>query len=95
VVASKSKLLIGDRVELCLFNSSLEPPTGTKPSDNYWRLIDACGIVLQTSTESGIQSDRVLVRFDVDVAALGLACHNPLPNSLWIKRSDLRRIFKS
>lgn len=45
-------------------------------------------VVLEPANARG----RVLVRFDKDVAALGLTCHNPELNSLLIAESDLAAI---
>lgn len=78
----------GTRVVLQCFNGTTEGPPGRKPSDDYWRLIGSTGVVLEPTNARG----RVLVRFDEDVAALGLACHNPEPNSLLIAESDLAAI---
>jgi hypothetical protein len=72
-------------VALQRFNGTAEGPPHGKPSDDYWRLIGATATVLTAANPQG----RVLVRFDEDVAARGLACHNPEPNSLWIAVSDL------
>lgn len=75
----------GSRVVLQSFNGSAKAPADCKPSDNYWRLIGSTGTVITHANALG----RVLVRFDEDVAARGVACHNPEPNSLLIAKSDL------
>lgn len=75
----------GTRVVLQHFNGTAEGTPDGKPADDYWRLIGSSGTVLGPANAQG----RVLVRFDEDVAAQGLACHNPEPNSLLIAVSDL------
>lgn len=75
----------GTRVVLQHFNGTAGGPPDGKPSDGYWRLIGSSGTVLSPANAQG----RVLVRFDNDVAVLGLACHNPEPNSLLIATTDL------
>ncbi|MES2610892.1 MAG: hypothetical protein V4679_11670 [Pseudomonadota bacterium] len=76
---------LGRRVMLQRFNGTTEGPPDGKPSGDYWRLIGSKGTVLGPANAQG----RVLVHFDEDVAARGLACHNPEPNSLLIAVSDL------
>ncbi|MBB6560783.1 hypothetical protein HNP48_003459 [Acidovorax soli] len=78
----------GTCVVLQCFNGTTEGPQDRAPSDDYWRLIGSTGVVLEPANAQG----RVLVRFDEDVAALGLAGHNPVPNSLLIAASDLAAI---
>ncbi len=75
----------GRRVVLKAFNGNAAAPSECPPADNYWRLIGTTGTALTTANAQG----RVLVRFDEDVAARGLACHNPEPNSLLIAATDL------
>ena len=75
----------GKRVVLKTFNGAAEGPPDGNSSDDYWRLIGSSGTVRSPANAQG----RVLVRFDEDVAARGLACHNPEPNSLLIAATDL------
>lgn len=83
----------GQRVRLRSFNGSVEPPTLVPHDQNYWVLIGRTATVRQDPTEPQLYTyhsgRRVCVQFDQDVSALGLACHNPLQNSLWILESDL------
>lgn len=67
----------GSRVVLQSFNGFAKAPADGKPADNYWRLIGSAGTVLTHANALG----RVLVRFDEDVAARGVACHNPSPTA--------------
>lgn len=61
--------------------------------DNYWLLVGCRGTIVHNddASEVGRHQDgvRVLVKFDIEVAALGLACHNKVPNALWLFASDL------
>jgi hypothetical protein len=79
---------VGDQVQLISFNGKTLPPDDTDPAENYWLL---CGqkaeIVALATTRT--HAGRALVKFAVSVSALGLHCHNRVPNSLWILRSDL------
>jgi hypothetical protein len=64
------------------------------PSEDYWRLINACGSVIQCPKQNRLRADfspepRVLVKFDANLNKLGLANHNAVRNSLWILESDL------
>lgn len=75
----------GRRVVLQAFNGTAAGPPDCAPADDYWCLIGTAGRVLTAANAQG----RVLVRFDEEVAARGLACHNPEPNSLLIATTDL------
>ena len=85
----KDRVTTGNHVELISFNGKLNAPTSVPREDNYWLLIGSTGTVVEEIPKVGIKKDRVLIQFDVSVDQLGLACHNEIPNSLWIKRSDL------
>ncbi len=75
---------LGDAVRLATFQGAINGPDCTRPDEDYWKLVGHCGIVTKAS------KNRALVEFSIDVLALGLACHNEAPNSLWISISDLR-----
>ncbi len=75
----------GARVALQTFLGTTYAPADCRPADNYWLLLGATGTVLTPPNAER----RVLVRWDVDVAGHGLACHNPEPNSLLIAEADL------
>ena len=82
----------GTHVRLASFQARASAPNGTPPHEDYWRLIGSSGEILETdsSDDEDYRFSRYLVRFDVDVAVMGLVCHNPVPNTLWILKSDLR-----
>ena len=75
----------GARVALQTFLGKTTAPEDCRPANNYWLLLGATGTVIAPPNAER----RVLVRWDVDVAGRGLACHNPEPNSLLIAESDL------
>jgi hypothetical protein len=84
--------VIGERVELVTFLGFRQSPEKVCSREDYWKLSGATGSIVELGPEeqSAFFYGRVLVQFDVDVAGLGLECHNPTPNSLWILKSDLR-----
>ncbi len=75
----------GTRVILRAFNGAASTPPDCRTDENYWRLIGERGAVIETPPDN----PRVLVQFDRPAAELGLHCHNPIPNSLLILKSDL------
>jgi hypothetical protein len=85
------RIVIGDHVILRSFNGlKIAPVDETQDNyNNYWLLIGEGGLVVKDTPCNGIDSDRVLVRFHVDVGSLGLHCHNEIENALWIRRNDL------
>ncbi len=76
---------LNTKVILRTFNGTSSPPASGLPGENYWLLIGECG----TTIEPTNARNRVLVRFDNPVIELGLICHNPVPNSLYILITDL------
>lgn len=81
----------GKRVVLKSFNGSLVAPTATAANENYWQLI---GVKAVVSSATLNDSGRVLISFERDFQSMGLACHNPLPNSLWVLSGDLKFICR-
>ena len=79
---------VGDQVQLISFNGDTFPPDDTDPAENYWLLCGEEAEVVALGT-TRTHAGRVLVKFAVSVSALGLHCHNHIPNSLWILRTDL------
>lgn len=75
----------GTKVRLKTFNGSVTPPSDCKNAENYWALIGYSGTVLKFNP----LLNRYLVQFDCSVPELGLHCHNPEPNSLYIQDVDL------
>ena len=83
----------GDKVCLMLFNGESDAPPDVLAHENYWLLIGTAGSVVESQDEAiGRLAGRVLVRFDTDVSALGLECHNTVSNSLWISPQDLKLV---
>jgi hypothetical protein len=78
---------VNSKVTLRSFNGAPSGPADIRPAENYWLLIGASGVVVDSTNAKG----RVLVKFDASVQELGLACHNPSANSLYILESDLER----
>ncbi len=90
-------LKIGSKVVLISFNGSTTPDKDTEPHENYWQLINLAGVVVKDPNREGIfktsfNEKRVLVQFEQNIKSLGLECHNPIDNSLWIRIHDLKEI---
>ena len=65
------------------FLGSLTSKKKTDSNEDYWKLIGEKGKVIE---ENG---DELLVLFKKNLDDYGLENHNPVKNSLWIRRSDL------
>ncbi|MDO3627897.1 hypothetical protein [Mucilaginibacter sp. BT774] len=76
----------GDQVKLRTFLGTLKPRKARGTENNFWRLIGQKGKVI----DDAIQNKRILVLFEKHLDEFEVANHNPIPNSLWIKPSDLR-----
>ena len=89
-------LSTGSKVQLRSFLGLKEAPPETRDHENYWRLIGAGGVVVNDKQPHYLGShpmgSRMLVKFEVLIAGLGLECHNEIENSLWIFVADLRQI---
>jgi len=75
--------------ELVILKSFLgteNPLEKVKDSENYWSLIGARGKVIACDERD---EERVLVQFDMNLDEMKLENHNPVKNSLWIKKTDL------
>jgi len=79
----------GKRVVLKSLKGSLIAPQDVKPEENYWQLIGSKAVV-----EAANNSERVLIKFERDLARLGLVNHNQVPNTLWILIGDLKFICR-
>jgi hypothetical protein len=83
---------IDARVVLNTFLGTAQPASPPK-RDNYWRLVGGQGTIVDADDAHAggrhAHGRRVLVRFDAGIAAAGLDCHNPVPDSLWIFVQDL------
>ena len=64
----------------------LSPKVKTHPENDYWKLIGENGIVIDEIIN---KNGRILILFDSDLNYFGVANHNPIKNSLWIKIEDL------
>lgn len=79
---------LGKKVLLRTFNGTKTAPEEPRSGEDYWKLIGATGIIMESANARG----RVLVQFDDSVAQHGLHCHNSIANSLYILTSDLELI---
>jgi hypothetical protein len=68
------------------FLGTVEPMENTSDRENYWKLIGEKGKIID---DREINDGRVLVLFQNNLDDFGLENHNPIKNSLWIKKSDL------
>lgn len=72
-------------VVLKSFLGTLTPTKKIFDDENYWKLIGQKGIVIDDETNNG----RVLVLFKNNLDDFNVINHNPIKNSLWIKKTDL------
>ncbi len=79
---------VGDRVRLISFIGKTCSPSNAHPPENYSLLCGQEAEIVALSTSRSL-AGRVLVKFAVSVSGLGRHCHNEIPNSLWILRTDL------
>jgi len=83
----------GQRFVLHTFNGTETPYKECDERENYWKLIEEQGVIVNHADELGFPNkNRVLFQFDCDVKAHGLECHNEKPNALWILKTDLKEI---
>ena len=83
----------GQKFILETFNGTKTPNKECDENENYWKLIQEEGTVINHADELGFPNkNRVLFQFDCDVKARRLECHNEKPNSLWILKTDLKEI---
>ena len=73
-------------VKLKSFLGTLTPTKKIQNDNDYWKLLGEKGKVID-NTE--INDERVLVLFDKNLDDFKVANHNPIKNSLWIKKTDL------
>lgn len=90
-VRNQQVLPINSRVVLRSFNGCSSSPADCCSDEDYWKLIGGTGTVVDAS-KAASRLGRVLVQFDAEVTALGLACHNAIPNSLYILEGDLEKL---
>jgi hypothetical protein len=85
----KNLFSVGDSVYLEYFNGLKLAPLDVDENENFWKLVGQVGKVLSITPPRHIGGDRLLVRFDANLDEFELPNHNEIPNSLWIKSSDL------
>ena len=73
-------------VRLKTFLGSKSSPDDVDKSDDYWKLIGQSGTVIDDKLAD---KERVLILFDKNLDDFQLANHNPIKNSLMIKKGDL------
>lgn len=73
-------------VRLKTFLGTNNPTEEIDKSDDFWKLIGQSGTVIDDNLAD---KERVLVLFDKDLDDFQLANHNPIKNTLMIKKSDL------
>lgn len=92
----KKNYITGDRVILISFQNQIQPPVGIADKENYWKLIGETGMIVQDEMKIHpaykALGPRLLVKFDKDIQDIGLICHSPIANTLWIFMSDLQSI---
>ncbi len=77
---------MSSRVEIKSFNGVVRGASDVDPRENYWLLIGKTGRVVAQKNER----QRLLIHFDVLISSMGLHCHNPIENTLFIFESDLK-----
>lgn len=81
----------GKHFILKTFNGTSTPQEECDEKENYWKLVNETGTVVNFASELGFPDEkRVLFQFDIVLEELGLECHNEMPNALWILKTDLK-----
>ena len=87
------KYNIGSAVRLKSFFGTTVAEQGTATSENYWKLIGICGVVIQKRDkphpaypDKGLQ---YLIQFNADIQEFNLTIHNEIKNSILFFESDL------
>ncbi|WP_281336312.1 hypothetical protein [Flavobacterium eburneipallidum] len=73
-------------IKLKSFLGILKPKKRIRENENYWKLIGEKGKVIDKKEND---NGRVLVLFDKNLDEFEVENHNPIKNSLWIKKTDL------
>jgi hypothetical protein len=73
-------------VKLKSFLGTLNPEKNILDHNNYWKLIGENGKVID---ERENYAGRILILFDKNLDEFEVENHNPIKNSLWIKKTDL------
>jgi hypothetical protein len=75
------------KVKLKSFLGTLTSKKKIFDNENYWKLIGEKGEVID---DVEINDGRVLVLFESNLDDFKVINHNPIKNSLWIKKTDLK-----
>ena len=78
-------------VKLRTFMGTFNPSNSISDNENYWKLIGECGNVIDDKENN---DGRVLVLFEKNLDKFSLENHNPIKNSLWIRKSDLEIVSR-
>ncbi|TRX40834.1 hypothetical protein [Flavobacterium restrictum] len=73
-------------IKLKSFLGTVRPKKSINENENYWKLIGEKGKVID---ERENDNGRVLILFDKNLDEFKVENHNPIKNSLWIKKTDL------
>ncbi len=79
---------INDRVILETFLGDVKQSDIDSDNENYFLLIGKCGVILEINEKD----KQVLILFDESLDDLGLINHNDIKNSLWIYKSDIKKL---
>jgi len=80
------KMKKNTEVRLKSFLGTLTSKKKVFDDENYWKLIGEIGKIID---DVEINDGRVLVLFENNLDDLKVINHNPIKNSLWIKKTDL------
>lgn len=78
------------KVKLKSFLGTLTSKKKVFDDENYWKLIGEKGKVID---DVEFNDGRVLVLFENSLDDLRVINHNPIKNTLWIKKTDLELDF--
>jgi hypothetical protein len=81
-----------DLVIMKSFLGTLKPNEDSNDNENYWKLIGEKGKIIDDQVND---NGRVLVLFENNLDDFKVENHNPIKNSLWIRKSDLEFIKDS
>jgi len=80
----------GKKVALKSFAGSKVAPADIDPAENYWQLVGAKAVTVKVAEDNL----RVLLKFEMDLKALGLTSHSDEESSLWVLISDLKFVCR-
>lgn len=76
------------KIKLKSFLGTLVPERKINSHEDYWKLIGEKGEIID---DNEINDGRVLVLFDKNLDDFKIENHNPIKNTLWIKKTDLEK----